>query len=92
MNGDSEQNPIQLCIGMMKAVIVMICFREIYVIFVGVVEEFLNSILGVMTLQSTNLSNTLLSNIQRRNIYSSCLFSITNLLADINLSVYYERH
>ena len=46
--GDSDQNPIQLVIGMLKAVIIMICFKEIYTIGVGIVEEFLNSILSVM--------------------------------------------
>ena len=52
--GDNEQNPVQLVIGMLKAVIVMICFKEIYTIGVGIVEEFLNSILNVMPLQNTN--------------------------------------
>ena len=28
--GDNEQNPVQLVIGMLKAVIIMICFKEIY--------------------------------------------------------------
>ena len=41
-DGDNEQNPIQLVIGMLKAIIVMICFKEIYTIGVGVVGEFLN--------------------------------------------------
>ena len=45
-DGDNEQNPIQLVIGMLKAIIVMICFKEIYTIGVGVVGEFLNSILN----------------------------------------------
>ena len=58
--GDSEQNPLQLCIGMLKAVIVMICFKEIYYIFVGIVQEFLNSILNTMQIQGTNLSEILL--------------------------------
>ena len=33
---------MQLVVGMLKAVIVMICFKEIYTLGVGVVEEFLN--------------------------------------------------
>lgn len=60
--GDSEQNPFQLCIGMMKAVIVMICFKEVYYIFVGIVEEFLNSILNTMQIQGTNLAKALTGN------------------------------
>lgn len=60
--GDSEQNPFQLCIGMMKAVIVMICFKEVYYIFVGIVEEFLNSILNTMQIQGTNLAEALTGN------------------------------
>ena len=62
--GDNEQNPVQLVIGMLKAVIIMICFKEIYTIGVGIVEEFLNSILNVMPLQNTNLADALSSNIQ----------------------------
>lgn len=62
--GDNEQNPIQLVIGMLKAVIVMICFKEIYTIGVGIVAEFLNSILNVMPIQNTNLAEALSSNIQ----------------------------
>lgn len=62
--GDNEQNPVQLVIGMLKAVIVMICFKEIYTIGVGIVEEFLNSILNVMPLQNTNLAEALSNNIQ----------------------------
>ena len=60
--GDAEQNPFQLCLGMMKAVIVMICFKEIYYIFVGIVQEFLNSILNTMQIQGTNLSEVLTGN------------------------------
>ena len=60
--GDSEQNPFQLCIGMMKAVIVMICFKEVYYIFVGIVGEFLNSILNTMQIQGTNLAEALTGN------------------------------
>ena len=62
--GDNEQNPVQLVIGMLKAVIVMICFKEIYTIGVGIVSEFLNSILNVMPIQNTNLAEALSSNIQ----------------------------
>ena len=62
--GDNEQNPIQLVIGMLKAVIVMICFKEIYAIGVGIVGEFLNSILNVMTVGGTNLAEALSNNIQ----------------------------
>lgn len=63
-DGDSEQNPIQLVIGMLKAVIVMICFKEIYSIGVGIVNEFLNSILEIMSVQGTNLAEALSNNIQ----------------------------
>ena len=62
--GDNEQNPVQLVIGMLKAVIIMICFKEIYTIGVGIVEEFLNSILNVMPLENTNLAEALSNNIQ----------------------------
>ena len=62
--GDSEQNPIQLAIGMLKAIIVMICFKEIYSIGVGIVESFLNSILDVMSINSMNLAAELSNNIQ----------------------------
>ena len=62
--GDAEQNPFHLCVGMLKAVIVMICFKEIYYIFVGVVSEFLNSILNLMKIQGSNLSEILLQNIE----------------------------
>ena len=62
--GDNEQNPVQLVIGMLKAVIIMICFKEIYTIGVGIVEEFLNSILSVMPLKNTNLAEALSNNIQ----------------------------
>lgn len=61
-DGDPEQNPIQLAIGMVKAVIVMICFKEIYDIFVGIVQEFLNNILNHLTLQGTNLAEMLSNN------------------------------
>ena len=60
--GDAEENPIQLMIGMIKAVIIMICFKEIYNIFVGIVQEFLNGILSNMTVQGTNLVEILTGN------------------------------
>lgn len=63
-DGDNEQNPVQLVLGMLKAVIIMICFKEIYTIGVGIVGEFLDSILSVIHIQNTNLSGALLSNIQ----------------------------
>lgn len=62
--GDNEQNPIQLVIGMLKAVIIMICFREIYTIGVGIVEEFLNAILNIINIENTNLAQALTNNIQ----------------------------
>ena len=62
--GDAEQNPFQLAIGMVKAVIVMICFKEIYYIFVGIVQEFLDSILNTMQVQGSNLSEMLTSNME----------------------------
>ena len=62
--GDAEQNPIKLVIGMLKAIIVMICFKEIYVIFVKVIEEFLNSILNILTVDISNLSQILSDNVQ----------------------------
>ena len=60
--GDAEENPIQLMIGMIKAVIIMICVKEIYNIFVGIVQEFLNGILSNMTVQGTNLAEILTGN------------------------------
>ena len=63
-DGDNEQNPIQLVIGMLKAAIVMICFKEIYGIGVGIVGEFLNAILNMMSIQGTNLAEALSNNIQ----------------------------
>ena len=62
--GDSDQNPVHLVLGMLKAIILMICFKEIYTIGVGIVEEFLNSILNVMPMQNTNLAEALSNNIQ----------------------------
>ena len=52
----------ELCIGMLKAVIVMICFKEMYYIFVGIVQEFLDSILSTMQIQGTNLAEMLTGN------------------------------
>lgn len=49
---------------MIKAVIVMICFKEIYNIFVGIVQEFLNSILNTMPIQTSDLAEMLSGNIQ----------------------------
>lgn len=49
---------------MLKAIIIMICFKEIYTIGVGVVGEFLNSILNVMKIDSVNLAEALTNNIQ----------------------------
>lgn len=63
-DGDNEQNPIHLVIGMLKAVIVMICFKEIYSIGVGIVSSFLNSILNVINIDSMNLAEALSNNIQ----------------------------
>lgn len=63
-DGDNEQNPINLVIGMFKAVIVMICFKEIYSIGVGIVSSFLNSILNVINIDSMNLAEALSNNIQ----------------------------
>ena len=55
---------MQLVVGMLKAVIVMLCFREMYTLGVGVVEEFLNSILGVVDVNKINLAEALSNNIQ----------------------------
>ncbi len=63
-DGDAEQNPVQLVLGMFKAVIIMICFKEIYYIFVGIVQEFLNSIISTMQMQGTNLSKMLIDNME----------------------------
>ena len=63
-DGDNEQNPIHLVIGMLKAGIVMICFKEIYSIGVGIVSSFLNSILNVINIDSMNLAEALSNNIQ----------------------------
>lgn len=63
-DGDSEQNPIQLVIGMMQAIIIMICFKEIYQIGVGIVEELLNSIIGIINVEQLNLAEALSNQIQ----------------------------
>ena len=55
---------MQLVVGMLKAIIAMICFKEIYSIGVGVLKEFLNAILNVMSVQPTNLAESLSNNIQ----------------------------
>lgn len=39
-DGDNEQNPIHFVMDMFKAVTVMICFKEIYSIGVGIVSSF----------------------------------------------------
>ena len=62
-DGNSEKSPIHLIIGMMKAVIVMICCKEIYDLFVGVVSNFLDSILNAMPVQVVSLSEALSGNI-----------------------------
>ena len=49
---------------MLKAFIVMICFKEIYSIGVGIVSSFLNSILNVISIDSMNLAEALSNNIQ----------------------------
>lgn len=61
--GDSEKSPILLVIGMLKAVIVMICFKEIYDIFVGVTSNFLDSILQAMPVKTVSLAQALGENI-----------------------------
>ena len=62
-DGDPEKSPIHLIIGMMKAVIVMICCKEIYDVFVGIVSSFLDSILNAMPVQAVSLSSALSNNI-----------------------------
>jgi len=62
-DGDSEKSPIHLIIGMMKAVIVMICCKEIYDLFVGIVSNFLDSILNAMPVKVVSLSEALSGNI-----------------------------
>lgn len=48
---------------MIKAVIVMICCKEIYDLFVGIVSSFLNSILSAMPVQTVSLAEILSGNI-----------------------------
>lgn len=62
-DGDVEKSPIHLIVGMMKAVIVMICCKEIYDLFVGIVSKFLDSILNAMPVQTVNLAESLSNNI-----------------------------
>ena len=62
-NGDPEKSPIHLIIGMLKAVIVMICFKEVYDIFVGITSSFLDSILNAMPVKTVSLSEVLTGNI-----------------------------
>ena len=62
-NGDPEKSPIHLVIGMLKAVIVMICFKEVYDIFVGITSSFLDSILNAMPVKAVSLSEVLTGNI-----------------------------
>ena len=62
-DGDAEKNPIHLIIGMLKAVIIMICCKEMYDIFVGITNSFLNSILDSMPVKSVSLSEALSENI-----------------------------
>ncbi len=62
-NGDPEKSPIHLVIGMLRAVIVMICFKEVYDIFVGITSSFLDSILNAMPVKTVSLSEVLTGNI-----------------------------
>ena len=62
-DGDSEKSPIHIAIGMLKAVIIMICFKEVYDIFVGITSNFLNSILGAMPVKTVSLAKVLSGNI-----------------------------
>ena len=62
-DGDSEKSPILLVVGMLKAVVVMICFREIYDIFVGITSNFLDNILSAMPVKTVSLSEILTGNI-----------------------------
>ena len=48
---------------MLKAVIVMICFKEVYDIFVGITSSLLSSILGAMPVQTVSLAEALSNNI-----------------------------
>jgi hypothetical protein len=89
---DAEESPLTLVVGMMKAIIVMICFKELYGIFVSVTGEFLDSIISVMSMDMSNLSEMLSKNIQRRNIYSHNLLGATHNVVDANMSIYNERY
>ncbi len=62
-DGDAEKNPMHLIIGMFKAVIVMICCKEIYDLFVGIVSSFLDSILKAMPVETVSLAEALSNNI-----------------------------
>ncbi len=62
--GDKEHNPIYLGIGMVKAIIVMICTKEVYSLFVEIVSEFLNSIINSVPLNFTDLAVLLGNNIE----------------------------
>ena len=62
-DGDAEKSPIHLIVGMMKAVIVMICCKEIYDLFVGIISNLLNSILNAMPVHAVSLSEALSNNI-----------------------------
>ncbi len=62
-DGDPEKSPIHLIVGMLKAVIVMICFKEVYDIFVGITSSLLSSILGAMPVQTVSLAEALSNNI-----------------------------
>lgn len=62
-DGDSEKSPIHIVIGMLKAVIIMICFKEVYDIFIGITSNFLNSILGAMPVKTVSLAQALSNNI-----------------------------
>lgn len=62
-DGDAERNPIHLIVGMVKAVIVMICCKEVYDMFVGIVSNFLTSILGAMPVKTVSLAEVLSDNI-----------------------------
>lgn len=62
-DGDPEKSPIHLIVGMLEAVIVMICFKEVYDIFVGITSSLLSSILGAMPVQTVSLAEALSNNI-----------------------------
>lgn len=62
-DGDAEKNPIYLIVGMLKAVIVMICCKEIYDLFVGIISNFLSSILEAMSVKTVSLAEVLSGNI-----------------------------